>query len=182
MSPDTGRGVFDAPERDISMKVSLLGLALAAAACATSPSPGAVLDSTTVTEAGDATTTIQDRSDVLDFGAIEGEWQGEIGPEGDPPVYRLSLDFEEQAKRMSRVADFRVTTPQATCTGRMSAMRADPPEYQLAQNVTGGDEECSSDWFQGTVRLLHDAGSDQLLYRWQGPQMAWSGEFSRVEE
>lgn len=164
------------------MKVLLAGLALGTAACASSPSPGAVRDSTTVTEAGAGTTTIQDRSDVLDFSAIEGERQGEIGPEGDPPVYRLTLAFEEQTKRMSRVADFTVVTAQVTCTGRMTAMIADPPEYQLAQNVTGGEEDCSSDWFQGSVRLLHDAGADQILYRWQGPQMACSGEFSRAED
>lgn len=57
----------------------------------------------------------------------------------------------------------------ASTPGKLTALTAETPEYTVAQNITGGNENCAArDWFQGSVRLLHDSKSDTILYAWTG--------------
>ncbi len=145
----------------------ILVLTLVLSGCGAS-TPESLPSTTTSTQPRESTTTTEavEKSAMLDFSPIAGEWSGMLeslraGTSSRSPI-RISL--EEEARRGSVVGSIEyLEGEEVTCFGTLSALRVDGLEYMLFAKNRGG--ECNTDRPGVQVRLLYNPEVDELNFR-----------------
>ena len=158
----------------------ILVLAFVLTGCGSSaPETRSSATSSTSSPTESATTTEPvEKSAVFDLSPIAGEWSGVLGANRDATArFPVELQFDDQGRRGSVVAEIEYTMLDGTTNdGTLSALRADGNEYLFFQTMANGG-------WTGQVRILHNAGADELAFRvtMEGFDGVFSGTLEREQ-